>query len=139
LNFLFGRKQDAIFRYYSFDDDSVFELRLWLAPVTSGRASIWVGQVSHFFALDTAKARFDPDVDIARNFALQNFFYGQSLVRLGWISGEHVVPAESFWTDLDQPRYFTDGYRVVLWLSGEPVSVIRSTVLDWDNPPEWRH
>lgn len=138
-NFLFGRKQDAIFRYYSFGDDSVFELRLWLAPFTSGQGRIWVGQVRHFFTLGTAKVRFDPDVDTARNFALQNFFYGRSLAQLGWVFGEHVVPADSFWENLDQSHFFTDGYRVVLWLSGEPVSVISSTVLDWDNPPEWRH
>jgi hypothetical protein len=138
-NFLFGRKQDAIFRYYSFGGDSVYELRLWLAPFTSGQDRIWVGQVSHFFTLGTAKARFDPDVDTARNFALQNFFYGRTLAQLGWVSGEHVMPADSFWANLDQQRYFTDGYRIILRLSGKPVSMVDSESMDWDNPPGWRH
>ena len=133
-----GRKQDAIFRYHSFGNDSVYELRLWLAPITSGQDLVWVGQVRHFFTLGSKKTRFDPDVDNARNFALQNFFYGQTLARLAWVAGEDVVPVDSFWTNFVRPPYFTDGHRTVLWLSGDPVSVLETEILDWDHLPGWR-
>jgi len=137
-NFLFGRQQDAIFRYHSSADDSIYELRLWLAPITSRQDRIWVGQVAHLFTLGSKKTQIDPDVDAARNFALQNFIYGQTVGKLAWISGDDVVPFESFWGSVDRPPYFTDGYGTVLWLSGDPVSVRDAENLDWDNPPEWK-
>ena len=137
-NYLFGRKQDGIFRYHSQADDSVFELRLWLAPFTSGQERIWIGQVRHFYTFGPSNLRFDPDVDTARNFGLQNFFYGQTLRKLAWISGEDVVPVDSFWSSLIKPPYFTDGHCVVLWLSGEPVSVLKTEVLNWDASPGWK-
>jgi hypothetical protein len=133
-DFLFGRKQDAIFRYESRADDSVYELRLWLSPMLSGKDRVWVGQVRHFYSYG-AFTRFDPDVDNARSFALQHLIYGQALERLAWVSGEAVVPVESFWRNLIRPAFFTDGYRIVLWLSEEPVSLEEIIAYDWDTPP----
>lgn len=135
---MFGRKQDAIFRYQSIGNDSVYELRLWLAPVTTGDKLVWVGQVRHHFTLGTSKWRPDPDVDIARNFALQKFFYGQALEQMAWVAGDHVIPFESYARDPDSESYFTDGYSVVLWLSADPVSMLDVETLDWDVPPGWR-
>jgi hypothetical protein len=130
---LFGRQQDAIFRHNSGVDDSSYEIRLWLAPAVSGDDRVWVGQVRHFFAFGASISRIDPDVDYARNFALQSFLYGQSVEKLGWVAGTEIVPAASFWDNLLQPAFFTDGYRAVLWLSGEPFSLADVTALDWDN------
>ena len=137
-NYLYGRKQDAIFSYHSQADDSVFELRLWLAPFMSGQERVWVGQVRHFYTFGSRKLRFDPDVDTARDFALQNFFYGRSIAKLAWVFGEDVVPVDSFWSSLVKPPYFSNGYGIVLWLSGDPVSLLSSQALDWDNPPGWK-
>jgi hypothetical protein len=117
--------------------DSFYELRLWLAPMTSGDDRVWAGQVQHFFSSGSAINRFDPDVDNARNFAFQNFLYGQSLESAGWIAGEEVAPVESFWTNLIESPFFSDGYRIVLRLSGEPVSLLDVNALDWDRPPGW--
>jgi hypothetical protein len=136
-HFLNGRSQDAIFRYHSLFGDSFYELRLWLAPMTSGDDRVWLGQVQHFFSSGSAINRFDPDVDNARNFAFQNFLYGQSLESAGWIAGEEVAPVESFWTNLIESPFFSDGYRIVLRLSGEPVSLLDVNALDWDRPPGW--
>jgi len=134
--FLFGRQQDAIFRRESRIDDSYYELRLWLAPLMSGEDRIWAGQVRHFYGFGKSTSRTDPDVDHARNYALQSFIYGQALEKLGWVAGEEVVPVQSFWENLIRPAYFTDGHRIVLWLSGEPVSLLDAVALDWDKPPE---
>jgi len=137
-NYMFGRSQDAIFRYHSRFGDSFYELRLWLAPAMSGDDRIWAGQVQHFFNSGSAINRFDPDVDNARDFAFQNFAYGRSLKAIGWVSGSEIAPAESFWSNLIAPSFFSDGYRVVLWLSGEPSSLQDAEVLDWDEPPGWK-
>ena len=136
-DFMFGRLQDAIFRYHSRFGDSFYELRLWLAPAMSGSDRVWAGQIQHFFNSGRAINRFDPDVDNARNFAFQNFAYGRSLKTLGWVVGSEVAPAESFWSNLIAPPFFSDGYRVVLWLSGDPVALQDASVLDWDDPPGW--
>jgi hypothetical protein len=136
--FMYGRSQDAIFSYRSSFGDSFYELRLWLAPMTSGEDRIWAGQVRHFFRSGSGPSQFDPDVDNARNFAFQNLIYGQTLKSMGWIAGQEVAPVESFWTNLIESPYFSDGYRVVLWLSGDPVSLFDVNSLDWDNPPGWR-
>jgi hypothetical protein len=136
-HFLYGRSQDAIFRYHSLFGDSFYELRLWLAPMTSGSDRVWAGQVQHFFSSGTAINRFDPDIDNARNFAFQNFLYGQSLDSMGWIAGKEVAPVESVWTNLIKSPFFSDGYRIVLRLSGEPASLLDAKALDWDRAPGW--
>jgi hypothetical protein len=133
-NFLFGRKQDAIFRYESFADDSVYELRLWLAPMRSGSDRVWAGQARHFFTTGRYFRRADPDVDNARSVALQHLLYGQAIAQIGWIAGTEIVPVESFWENLTRPAFFTDGHRAVLWLSADPVSLRDTTTLDWDVP-----
>lgn len=133
--FLFGRSQDAIFKYQALGGDSVYEIRFWLAPVKYGQDQVWLGQVRHFFVLGGSLLSVDPDVDNARNFAMQSFLYGQTLQAIGWLSGTAVVPAESFWDRLINTPYFTDGYRIVLWLSAEPVSAVDIDIREWDPPP----
>jgi len=134
-DFLFGRQQDAIFRHESRIDDSYYEMRLWLAPIMSVEDRVWAGQVRHFFGFGKSTSRNDPDVDHARNYALQSFLYGQALEKLGWVAGQEVTPVDSFWENLIRPAYFTDGHRIVLWLSGEPLSLADIGSLDWDRPP----
>lgn len=136
--YLFGRSQDAIFRYQSLAGDSYYELRVWRAPLMSGEEPVWAGQLRHLFKRGLPVFRIDPDVDNARSFALQNFLYGQTLQKVAWISGHEVVPVESFWESLINKPYFTDGYRVVVWLSAEPLSLRDVITLDWEDPPGWK-
>lgn len=136
--YLFGRQQDAIFRYQKQLDDSFYELRAWLAPFMAGEERVWVCQVRHFFRSALTVTRFDPDVDNARNFTLQNHLYAQALEKFAWLSGTEVMPVESFWTNLLRPAYFSDGYRIVLWSSAEPYSILDATTLEWDDPPGWQ-
>jgi hypothetical protein len=135
--FLYGREQDAIFRYETIGDDSFYELRFWKAPFRSGADDVYVGQARHFYRLIGNVTRLDADVDNARNFAIQKFLYGQAVVETAWIAGKEVVPPASFWDTLIRLSYFSDGYRIVLWLSAEPVSMLELTTRIWDVPPRW--
>ena len=135
--FLFGREQDAIFRYETVGGDGFYELRFWKAPFQSGDDYVYVGMARHFYRWIGSVSRFDPDVDNARNFAAQKFLYGQTLKGTGWIAGEEVVPVTSFWDKLISTPYFSDGYRIVLWLSAEPVSMFDIDIRTWDPPPRW--
>ena len=135
--FLFGREQDAIFRYETVGGDGFYELRFWKAPFRSGDDHVYAGLARHFYRWIGSVTRLDADVDNARNFAVQKFLYGQTLKGTGWIAGEEVVPVTSFWDTLINTPYFSDGYRIVLWLSAEPVSMFDIDVRTWDTPPRW--
>ena len=135
--YLYGREQDAIFRYETVGGDGFYELRFWKAPFQFGTNAVYAGQARHFFRWIGSVTRFDADVDNARNFAAQKFLYGQALKRTAWIAGKEVVPVTSFWDRLIEAPYFTDGYRIVAWLSSEPVSMLDVDVRSWDAPPRW--
>lgn len=136
-SYLFGREQDAIFRYETLGDSSYYELRFWKAAFRSGAEDVYVGQARHFFPWIGAVNRLDADVDNARNFAAQKFLYGQVIRSIAWISGDEVVPATSLWEILVNTPYFTDGYRFISWLSGEPISIFEIEAKTWDEPPRW--
>lgn len=135
--FLFGREQDAIFRYETVGGDGFYELRLWKTPFISGDDEVYVGLARHFYRWIGNVTRFDADVDNARNFAAQKFLYGQAVTGNAWIAGKEVVPVTSFWDQLINTPFFTDGYRVVLWLSADPVSMFDIDIRTWDSPPKW--
>ena len=135
--YLYGREQDAIFRYETVGGDGFYELRFWKAPFRSGADDVYVGQARHFFRWIGRVTRLDADVDNARNFAIQKFLYGQAITATAWIVGKEVVPVTSFWDTLARAPYFTDGYRMVMWLSADPVSMFEIDVKSWDTPPRW--
>ena len=135
--FLYGREQDAIFRYATVGGDGFYELRFWKAPFRASGDDVYVGQARHYYRWIGSVNRFDADVDNARNFAAQKFLYGQAIKSNAWVAGKEVVPVTTFWDQLVSTPYFTDGYRVVLWLSAEPVSMFEIDIMTWDTPPRW--
>jgi len=135
--FFFGREQDAIFRYETVGGDGFYELRFWKAPFRSEGDDVYVGQARHFYRWIGTVNRFDADVDNARNFATQKLLYGQAVTSNAWVAGKEVVPATSFWDQLVKTPYFTDGSRIVLWLSADPVSMFNIDTKTWDSPPRW--
>jgi hypothetical protein len=73
----------------------------------------------------------DPDVDNARDFLMQNFWYSQSLGALASVGG---VPRSSISAPLRNfagAEYFTDGQRVVLFVSENPVAMDQTDILPW--------
>jgi hypothetical protein len=135
--FLYGREQDAIFRYETVGGDSFYELRFWKTPFRSGTDAVYAGQARHYYRWIGTVSRLDADVDNARNFATQKFLYSQAVKAASWVAGTEVVPATNFWDALFNTPYFTDGYRIVVWLSAEPQSPFDIELKAWDNPPWW--
>ena len=135
-HFLFGRKQDGIFRYQSIGGESLYEFRAWLAPFTYEQTPVWIGQVRHYYTRG-AFERADPDVDNARNFSLQNFLYSQALKQVAYVMGPEVIPVDTLWEQLFGRSWFTDGTRAVVWLSDEPQAMQDIGILDWDDMPGW--
>ena len=112
-------------------------MRFWKAPFRSGDDQVYAGQARHFYRWIGSVTRLDADVDNARNFAAQKFLYGQAILSNAWVAGTEVVPATNFWDVVFNTPFFTDGYRVVLWLSAEPTSMFEIDVRLWDPPPRW--
>jgi len=46
-----------------------------------------------------------------------------------------VVSIDEPKKDVMGAEYFTDGYRIVMWPSGSPVSLLETDYVAWDNPP----
>jgi hypothetical protein len=132
--YLFGRTAGAVFRKRRDNAGERNELRLWLTPAQIEGEDVWAGQVNHFMARKLGDARLDPDVDDARMYMTQIMWYGQTLRKLGWSKGKDAVPIDRQKTDVNGAPFFTDGYRAVMWLSGDPVSMLEAQRIGRDRP-----
>ena len=118
-------------------------MSLWLSPYQLNGENIWLAQITHFIGRDTQLeqlifgAKVDPDIDESRSFLLQNLWYSQSLKQVGWINTVHQLPfeVESEASEADKSGYFTDGARMILWVSGVPISLTETLRANWNVPP----
>lgn len=139
-HYYFDRPPDAVFRKgRSGKKGESIELSVWLSPVAVDGVPVWVVNVRHaigrlfeigenFFGI-----RFDPDTINGRNFVLQDLWYGRSLQSYAWSQSGKEVPKTDPVTDFNGNVWFSDGFRIVLWLSGEPVSLLEAESRNWDN------
>ena len=61
--------------------------------------------------------------------------YAQGLEKYGYAKGVGPAPITEPRENLTGDPYFTDGYRAVLWVSGEPISITEVEALEWEIPP----
>lgn len=137
-NYLFGRPPDAVFRKKRGKKTDRNELSLWLAPVRNNGQAVWMAQLKHAigrrYQIDEIffGSAQDPDVDDGRNFILQNLWYSGSLDAAAFTTTGKVVPSDTPVMDFNNNPFFSDGGRVVLWLSGDPVAMQDVQRIDWD-------
>lgn len=147
IEYLFGRPPDAVFRKSrgrSTLTTDRNELSLWLAPLKNDGTGVWMAQVKHaigqrykineiFFG-----AAQDPDIDDGRNFLLQNLWYSQTLLAVAYSDTGLAVPVSNPMLDFNNNAFFTDGGRIVMWLSGDPVALQDVRNFSWDEQPTIR-
>ena len=139
-HYLFGRVPDAVFRIQRNKKHDRNELHLWMSPMRVDGKSVWMVQIRHFIGQRTQLeqtffgARIDPDIDDGSYYFAQNMWYSQNLEQFAWLKTTPAVPIEATRTDFSGSEYFTNGYLLVTWLSGAPVSLLETRRLDWDNP-----
>lgn len=116
-------------------------LRLWLAPFRHGGRSVWVGQVSrdigvkltpHSATLTTHI--IDPNVDESREYLLQSLMVAGSVGKFAFADGVPAATPAAPRRNLTMDPYFTDGLRLVLFISRTletPVEAIE--FLEWNN------
>ena len=136
--YLYGRKPDAVFRIQRNNSVDRNEMRLWLSPMHVEGEEVWLAQVTNFVGQRSYiekvfyGAHLDPDVDDARSFLLQNIWYSQGLQSFAWSETGKPIPFDQPGSDFNGNPFFTDGFRAVLWLSGEPYSLLDTTKIQWD-------
>jgi hypothetical protein len=116
-------------------------LRLWLAPMRFEGKEVWIGQISRdigvrFTTKTITTHKIDPDVDETRQFLLEDLAYARSLIKFGYVKGVGAAPIDEPRGNLTGDPYFTDGYRIVFWVSSKPTSLTNIEVVDWEKPPE---
>ena len=132
-----GRRPDGTFHQYRADGGERKELRLWLAPGRVGEDYVWFAQTSYDISGskdDFREYRIDPDIDSARRFATQSFWYSQSVARFGVVRGDPASSPEAPRRNFHGDEYFSDGLRAVLWLSETPIALDATEIQDMIYP-----
>jgi len=135
--YLYGRPQDAAFRKTREAADERNHLRLWLSPIRYKGEQVWVGQISRDIKVRYIPNKFqiEPLVDEARTYILQDLWYSQTLAKFGYVKGVGAASMSKPRKTLQEDPYFTDGYRLVLWVSRKPISFSEVEALHWEVPP----
>jgi len=137
--YVFGRPQDVAFQKARENIHERNHLRLWMSRATYQGLPVWIGQISRdigvrFTTKTITTHKIDPHVDETREYLLENLAYAQSLKAFGYVGGVGEVPIDQPRGNLTGDPWFTDGYRLVLWVSSRPTPISSLETLDWRNP-----
>ena len=138
LHYVHGRPPDGTFQKTRPGGRARKELRLWLAPMLIEGETVWLGHISAIMNDTTSTGdaqdyHVDPDIDDARMFLLQNFWYNQSLHSFALMDGTPAATIEAPHEDFRGSPYFTDGLRIILLVSEDPVDMRETQIPDWSN------
>jgi hypothetical protein len=137
--YVFGRDQDIALQKIRSNIHERNHFRLWRAPMNFEGVPVWIGQISRDVGVRFTKKtitthKIDPDVDETREFLLENLAYSQVLAKFAYVGGVGAAPVDSPRGNLTGDPYFTDGLRVVLWISTEPVDLQEIEYEEWSEP-----
>jgi hypothetical protein len=138
--YVFGRTQDAAFQKARGSINERNHLRLWMSAIRYQGIPVWIGQISRdigvrFTTKTITTHKVDPDVDETREYLVENLAYSQALAKLGYVGGVGAAPIDDPRGNLTGDPYFTDGHRVVLWISSQPTAIAEIEILQWGASP----
>lgn len=133
-HFYQGRYPDGVFFQLRPDGKETKGLRIWMSPIRVDGQPVWLAQAGYDMSglLFWQDRQLDPDVDAARLYVLQSFWYGQSLVKFGMTAGVPPAPMAEPRKNFLGGRWFSDGGRAVLVLSEDPVAMDETEILFWE-------
>ena len=76
----------------------------------------------------------DPDMDDARFYLLQDILEGQDVHQIGFVRGHDPATHDDPHYNAENDFYFTDGLRVVFFMSDETIKISDVKILDWELP-----
>jgi len=134
--YVFGRHQDVAVQKARNDINQRIHMRLWQAPVKVDGTAVWIGQISRDIGVELTRKtitthKVDPEVDDARFYLVQDMLYSQSLRGYAFAAGVGEATVESPHVNFTGDPYWTDGLRLVMWLSADPVSYHQVEAVHW--------
>jgi hypothetical protein len=138
--YAFDRQQDIALQRGRSRISQRNHMRLWLAPFRSEGKAVWVGQVSRDIGVKvTSKSPtltthiIDPVVDESREYLLDSLLHRDAVARFAFVRGVGEASPDNPRLNLTDDPYFTDGLRLVVWLSTTPVPMDQTMDLDWND------
>lgn len=134
--YVFGRPQDVAFQKARDNIHERNHLRLWLSPVRYEGKLVWLGQISRDIGVRWTKKtitthKIDPDVDETREYLLENLAYSQAIEKFAYVGGVGEVSFDQPEGNLTGDPWFSDGYRLVLWVSSQPSDLDELIFVNW--------
>lgn len=137
--YAFGRKQGIALQRGRSNISQRNHMRLWLAPFRCEGQPVWVGQVSRDIGVKLTRKSptltthvIDPVVDESREYLLHSLLFHEAVDRFAFVRGVGEATRDNPRTNLTGDQYITDGMRLVVWLSEEPVPPDRAVNLRWN-------
>jgi len=137
--YVFDRKQDFALQRARNNISQRNHMRFWLAPFTYQGRQVWVGQVSRDIGIKLSRKSpsltthiIDPEVDLAREYLLHSLLAEGFVAKFGFVTGSAVAPRSQPARNLTGDPYFSDGLRLVILLSPEPLPLVEIRSLQWE-------
>jgi hypothetical protein len=137
-DYYYGRPPDAIFRKGRNRTTERNEMGIWLLPYFVDGEPVWAVQMKHAigrrFAIEEQflGVQLDPDIDDGRNYLLQDLWYSQSLRAYAWSDSGETISKETPEVDFMSRAWFSDGFKIVLWISGDAIALSETEFVEWD-------
>jgi hypothetical protein len=136
-----GRREDLALQKARSTINERVHARLWLTPYTFESRRVWIGQVSRDIGVrltdqtwNLTTHKISPDVDFDRGYLLQDLLMSGMVEQYGFVDGVHAAPESHPRTNLTGDPYYTDGLRVVLFLSNQTMPLSETHRLSWESP-----
>jgi hypothetical protein len=142
--YVFGRSQDVALQKARGSIDRRNHLRLWMTPLRYEGDPVFIGQISRdigvrFTWKTITTHKIDPDVDETREYLLEDLAYSQSVKAFGYVPGVGAAPLDAPRGNLTGDPYFTDGLRLIIFVSSEATDISEIDVLDTGTHPILEH
>jgi hypothetical protein len=126
--YVYDRAQDAALQKARANIHQRNHLRLWMTPMRFEDKPVWIGQISRDIGVRMTRKtitthKIDPDVDETREYLLEDLAYAQSLAAFGYVGGVGLALYDQPRSNLTGDPYFTDGLRIVMFVSAEPIAI----------------
>ncbi|UCE62664.1 MAG: LssY C-terminal domain-containing protein [Nitrospirota bacterium] len=133
------QSQDAALKKARASVDERNHLRLWRAPVNFQGTPVWVGQISRDIGVKLSSKtvvthKIDPVVDEARTYVGLDLLVSQYLGQVGYFGEVGISSRSAPRFNYTKDPYYTDGLRIVLFLTENPLAYDEIQGLDWEQP-----
>ena len=139
--YVFERRQDLVVQKARSTINGRVHARFWLTPYSFEGRRVWIGQVSRDIGVrftdktwNLTTHKIAPDVDFDRAYLLQDLLMSGFVERYGYVEGVGAARTSAPRANLTGDPYYTDGLRVVIFLSDQTTSLENVERLPWEVP-----